>query len=116
MKSKRRNASTTGSSAGRSPWAARAAASTVSAQFFDQTRLDQLNQLESAFPTGTDGVGYAANQFLNAMSDVANNPQDNSARQVVLTRAQDLASRFAAASMSAAVGKIVLSTAPMAKG
>ena len=73
------------------------AASTVSAQFFDQTRLDQLNQLESAFPTGTDGVGYAANQFLNAMSDVANNPQDNSARQVVLTRAQDLASRFAAA-------------------
>ena len=73
------------------------AASTVSASSFDQTRLDQLNQLESVFTTGTDGVGYSANQFLNAMSDVANNPADNSARQVVLTRAQDLASRFAAA-------------------
>ncbi|TMH03707.1 MAG: flagellar hook-associated protein FlgK, partial [Betaproteobacteria bacterium] len=73
------------------------AASTVSASFFDQTRLDQLNQLENVFTTGTDGVGYAANQFLNAMSDVANNPQDASARQVVLTRAQDLATHFASA-------------------
>ena len=73
------------------------AATTSSAQFFDQTRLDQLNQLENAFPTGTDGIGYAANQFLNAMSDVASNPQDSSARQVVLSQAQDLAGRFASA-------------------
>jgi flagellar hook-associated protein 1 FlgK len=73
------------------------AASTVSASFFDQTRLDQLKQLENVFTTGTDGIGYAANQFLNAMSDVANNPQDASARQVVLTRAQDLATHFASA-------------------
>ncbi|HEV8311604.1 MAG TPA: flagellar hook-associated protein FlgK [Burkholderiaceae bacterium] len=73
------------------------AASTVSASFFDQARLDQLKQLENVFSTGTDGIGYAANQFLNAMSDVANNPQDASARQVVLTRAQDLATHFASA-------------------
>jgi len=70
------------------------AASSQSLSFFDQTRLDQLQQLENVFATGTDGIGYAAGQFLNAMSDVANNPQDTSARQVVLSRAQDLVSRF----------------------
>ncbi|HEY1393988.1 MAG TPA: flagellar hook-associated protein FlgK, partial [Methylibium sp.] len=64
----------------------------------DSARLTQLQQLESALPTGQAGIGYAAGDMLNALVDVGNNPQDPSARQVVLARAQDLVSRFNAAS------------------
>lgn len=63
----------------------------------DSTRADQLKQLETVFATGESGVGYAAGQFLNSFVDVANHPQDLSARQVVLGQAQDVASRFRAA-------------------
>ena len=59
----------------------------------DQTRLDKLNQLEKVLPTGETGLGYAASQLLNAFVDVANQPQDMSARQVVLSRAQEWVSR-----------------------
>jgi flagellar hook-associated protein 1 FlgK len=60
----------------------------------DQTRLDKLKQLEGTLPTGESGLGYAASAVLNAYVDVANQPQDTSARQVVLARAQDLVSRL----------------------
>ncbi|MBI2731746.1 MAG: flagellar hook-associated protein FlgK, partial [Aquabacterium sp.] len=60
----------------------------------DQTRLDKLKQLESVLPTGEAGLGYAATQVLNAFVDVANQPQDVSARQVALARAQDWVSRM----------------------
>jgi flagellar hook-associated protein 1 FlgK len=60
----------------------------------DQTRLDKLKQLETVLPTGETGLGYAAGQVLNAFVDVANQPQDISARQVVLSRAQDWVSRM----------------------
>ena len=70
-------------------------ASTASA---DAARLDKLSQLEGAFPIGSAGVGYAAGEFLNAFRDLANNPSDSSARQVVLSDAQELASRFGTAS------------------
>jgi flagellar hook-associated protein 1 FlgK len=63
----------------------------------DASRLDQLSQLENIFGLGEAGVGNAAGQLLNAFVDVANNPQDSSARQVVLTRATDLAARFKSA-------------------
>ena len=69
-------------------------ASTASA---DAARLDKLTQLEGAFPIGSSGVGYAAGEFLNAFRDLANNPADSSARQVVLSDAQELASRFGTA-------------------
>jgi flagellar hook-associated protein 1 FlgK len=59
----------------------------------DKARLDKLNQLEKVLPTGENGLGYAAQQVLNAFVDVANQPQDMSARQVVLARAQDWVSR-----------------------
>lgn len=59
----------------------------------DQARLDKLSQLETVLPTGENGLGYAAQQVLNAFVDVANQPQDMSARQVVLARAQDWVSR-----------------------
>jgi flagellar hook-associated protein 1 FlgK len=60
----------------------------------DQTRLGKLKQLETALPTGESGLGYAASAVLNAFVDVANQPQDVSARQVVLARAQDWVSRM----------------------
>jgi flagellar hook-associated protein 1 FlgK len=62
----------------------------------DQARLDQLTRLEQAFPTGEQGLGYAAGQLLNSIVDLASRPQDSSTREVVLARAQDVASRFAA--------------------
>jgi flagellar hook-associated protein 1 FlgK len=63
----------------------------------DRVRLAQLTQLENVLPLGESGLGYAALQVLNGFVDVANNPQDASARQVVITRARELAARFQAA-------------------
>ena len=63
----------------------------------DSTRSDQLNQLEKIFGIGEAGLGYSATQFFNAFTDVSTKPQDLTARQVVLARAGDLASRFNAA-------------------
>ena len=73
------------------------ALATTSTSAADAARQDKLTQLESVFPIGESGVGSAAGQFLNAFVDVANNPSDSSARQVVLSRAQELGLRFAAA-------------------
>ena len=63
----------------------------------DATRAAQLKQLENVFDTGEAGIGHAAGQFLNAFVDVAAKPQDSSARQVALSRADELATRFRAA-------------------
>lgn len=60
----------------------------------DAARSSQLTQLENVFPTGEKGVGYATNSLLNSFVDVANTPQDSSARQVVLANAEELADRF----------------------
>lgn len=62
----------------------------------DSARQDKLTQLESVFPIGPSGIGYAAGELLNSFVDVSSNPADSSARQVVLSQAQDLASRFQA--------------------
>lgn len=59
----------------------------------DQSRIDKLNQLERALPTGESGLGHAANQLLNSFVSVANQPQDISARQVALSRAREWVSR-----------------------
>jgi flagellar hook-associated protein 1 FlgK len=63
----------------------------------DSARSDQLAQLEKVFGVGEAGLGYSATQFFNAFTDVSTKPQDETARQVVLARANDLASRFNAA-------------------
>jgi len=63
----------------------------------DSARLTQLQRLETIFPTGEQGLGYAASSFLDSMLDLSNRPYDASTRQVVLARAGDLASRFSAA-------------------
>ncbi|HET8871954.1 MAG TPA: flagellar hook-associated protein FlgK, partial [Aquabacterium sp.] len=75
------------------PFLTREANTNLAASSSDQTRLDKLQQLEKIFQTGESGIGYAASQVLNSFVDVANQPQDLSARQVVLARAQDLVSR-----------------------
>ncbi|MDZ5457269.1 flagellar hook-associated protein FlgK [Azohydromonas lata] len=61
----------------------------------DSTRLDLLSQMENAFPTGDSGVGAAASSLLGAFTDLSTSPGDASARQVVLSRADQLAQRFA---------------------
>ncbi len=71
------------------------AASAKSVAVGDQTRAEQLSRLEKVFQPGTEGLGYAASQFLNAMVDVTSRPSDPSARQVALSRASELATRFA---------------------
>lgn len=63
----------------------------------DSARSDQLTQLEKVFGVGETGLGYSATQFFNAFTDVSTKPQDETARQVALARANDLASRFNAA-------------------
>ncbi|TDM09248.1 MAG: flagellar hook-associated protein FlgK [Ideonella sp. MAG2] len=63
----------------------------------DDARQQQLVQLEDVFPPGEQGLGYAMGDFFAAMTDLANSPSDNSARQVVLARAADVADRFAGA-------------------
>ena len=75
----------------------REAAAAKSQAFADTTMQSQLAQLEKLFPTGADGLGQSANDFLNALVDVASRPSDPSARQVVLGKAQALASRFQSA-------------------
>lgn len=73
------------------------AAAAASVAAYDSTRSSQLQQLENVFTLGDKGLGHAAGQLLNSFVDVANNPSDASARQVVLTRAQELSTRFTAA-------------------
>jgi flagellar hook-associated protein 1 len=66
----------------------------------DAARAQQLSQLEGVFPPGESGLGYAVGEFLNAFGDVVNDPDDLSAREVVLARAQEVSLRFSSASAS----------------
>lgn len=64
---------------------------------FDAARLDRMQQLEAVFAGGDDGIGQSAGALLNAMVDLSSRPQDLAAREVVLGRAGELASRFSSA-------------------
>jgi flagellar hook-associated protein 1 len=66
----------------------------------DEARAGQLAQLEGVFPPGETGLGFAVGEFLNAFGDVVNDPNDASAREVVLARAQEVSLRFSSASAS----------------
>jgi len=66
----------------------------------DQKRLDQLRILEDVFQGGPTGLGAAISDMLNAYSDVANAPTDQTARTVVLARTDETAARFRATSES----------------
>lgn len=75
----------------------REAATTRAIAAADETRSTQLQQLEKVFPLGEAGLGYSATQMFNAFVDVANKPADTSARQVVLARAGEFATRLKSA-------------------
>ncbi len=79
------------------PYLTREANQSTSLASADQARLEKLKLLEGVFPLGNAGIGQAAGELLNSFVDVANQPQDLSARQVTLARAEDLASRTRAA-------------------
>ena len=64
----------------------------------DAARSQSLNQLQEVFSGGSNGLGAAINGMMNAFSDVSSAPTDSSARQVVLTRMNELAARFRSAS------------------
>ncbi|MEY2894037.1 MAG: flagellar hook-associated protein [Pseudomonadota bacterium] len=63
----------------------------------DAARSSQLQRLEEVFQMGEKGLGYSADALFNAFGDVASQPSDASARQVVLSKATELVQRFNAA-------------------
>jgi flagellar hook-associated protein 1 FlgK len=63
----------------------------------DEARSSNLQQLETVFPPGDSGVGAAVGSFMNSFVDLANNPSDSSARQVILSDAAEVADRFSTA-------------------
>lgn len=78
----------------------RQANTTSAVQAADQARMASLVQMQEIFSGGESGLGASINGMLNAFSDVVNNPVDFTARNVVLTRMNELASRFKSASAS----------------
>lgn len=64
----------------------------------DTTRLERLRQLQDVFSGGENGIGMSVNQMMNALSDVVSSPMDLTARNVALTRMDELASRMRDAS------------------
>jgi flagellar hook-associated protein 1 FlgK len=75
----------------------REAATSASIAAADDARSTQLQQLQSVFQTDQAGLGYAAQQAFNSFVDVANNPQDSSARQAALASVGTMASDFTSA-------------------
>lgn len=73
-----------------------AAASAVSAA--DAARSQSLNQMQEVFAGGSNGLGAAINDMMNAFADVSSSPTDLTSRNVVLTRMNELAARFRSAS------------------
>lgn len=69
-------------------------------QAADLARASSLSQMQEAFSGGKSGLGAAMNEMLNGFSNVVNAPTDLTARNVVLTRMTELASRFKSAASS----------------
>ena len=72
----------------------RQAAQAQSVQAMDATRANRLASLEDIFQGGASGLGAAVSDMLNAFSDVASTPGDVTARNVVISRADETAARF----------------------
>lgn len=78
----------------------RQSAMTTAVSAGDTARANKLTQLEGIFPGGTNGLGAAISDMLNAFSDVTSAPTDLTARTVALTRIDETAARMRAASQS----------------
>ena len=63
----------------------------------DAIRYQSLMQMQDVFSGGDASLGAAINDMLNAFADIESAPSDASARNVALTRMDELASRFRAA-------------------
>ena len=72
----------------------REAANTQSVASSDQVRIEKLKSMETLFRSGEEGIGYAAAQFLSSFVDVSNKPNDGSARQVALSRGEEMIKRI----------------------
>jgi len=57
-------------------------------------RYQRLQTLEQLFPMGDAGLGKPLNEFLNSWADAVASPTNQTARGVVLTRAEEFASRL----------------------
>jgi flagellar hook-associated protein 1 FlgK len=57
-------------------------------------RFQRLQTLEQLFPMGEAGVGHQLNGFLNAWADTVASPTNQTARSVVLSRAEEFANRL----------------------
>lgn len=64
----------------------------------DAARAQSLAQMQEIFTGGQSGLGGAVNDMMNAFADVVGAPADPTARNVVLTRMNELAARFRSAS------------------
>lgn len=64
----------------------------------DSSRLQGLMQMQDVFSGGDGSLGAAINSMMNAFVDVQAAPSDATGRNVVLTRMNELAARFHAAS------------------
>jgi flagellar hook-associated protein 1 FlgK len=60
----------------------------------DNTRMGMLTQLEDGYALGEQGLGQAASQLFASFGDMAAAPKDEAVRQVALSTAEGLASRF----------------------
>jgi flagellar hook-associated protein 1 FlgK len=66
----------------------------------DSIRSSYMQQLESLFPGGENGLGATISDLFNSFSDIANAPSDLTARGVTLARAEEMAHRFRSTSES----------------
>jgi flagellar hook-associated protein 1 FlgK len=73
----------------------REASNTQSLATMDSAQLKQIQSLESLFQPGDRGLGTVTSNFFQSLVDLGTTPSDLSARQVVLSRADNIASRFA---------------------
>lgn len=64
----------------------------------DRTRAEKFKELENIFERGSNGLGAAVSDMMNAFADVAATPTDLTARSVALTRLDEASSRFVVAS------------------
>ncbi|WP_370680775.1 flagellar hook-associated protein FlgK [Comamonas sp. GB3 AK4-5] len=64
----------------------------------DAARSQSLTQMQDVFSGGDSSLGSAVSNMMNAFSDLQTSPTDASARNVVLARMSELASRFRASS------------------
>lgn len=76
----------------------RQATAAASMESGDAARMERLRQLQDVFSGGESGIGASIGQMMNSLSDVVSSPMDLTARNVALTRMDELAARMRDAS------------------